>query len=145
MFVGDSTALVEALGFGLPTVADLDRNVQLGATTGEEGRPTGLDAAMDTTSVVVSPGNVATVGLVLSNRTLSEIRGELQIASPWGTWEWVARPTRGFVVPAGGTSRVEIEVAPPVDATPGHAWLMAKVMWFGRAQYAETVRIEVRA
>ena len=54
------------------------------------------------------------------------------------------RPTRGFAAPAGGTTTVEIEVAPPADTDAGHAWLMAKVMWFGRAQYAETVRLEVR-
>ena len=145
VFVGDSTALQETLGFGLPSAADLGRNVQLGATDGEEGRPTGLEAVMDTTAIVVAPGGSATVTLTLRNRTQSEIRGEVQVASPWGTWEWVARPIRGVVVEAGATTEVEIEVAPPADTVPGHAWLMAKVMWFGRAQYAETVRLEVRA
>ena len=100
---------------------------------------------MDTTAVVVSPGGSATVTLTLRNRTRSQIRGEVQVASPWGTWEWVARPIRGVVVAAGATTTVEIEVAPPADTVPGHAWLMAKVMWFGRAQYTETVRLEVRA
>ena len=144
VFVGDSAALDETLGFGMPSAADLGRNVQLGAASGEVGRPTGLEIDVDTTSVVVSPGGSTTVTLSLRNRTLSEIRGELQVASPWGTWDWVADPTRGFTAPAGGTTTVEIEVAPPADTTPGHAWLMAKVMWFGRAQYAETVRLEVR-
>ena len=144
VFVGDSAAVDESLGFGMPSAADLGRNVQLGAATGEVGRPTGLEIEVDTTSVVVSPGGSTTVTLSLRNRTLSEIRGELQVASPWGTWDWVANPTRGFTAPAGGTTTVEIEVAPPADTTPGHAWLMAKVMWFGRAQYAETVRLEVR-
>jgi hypothetical protein len=144
VFVGDSAALDEALGFGLPSTADLGRNVQLGAHEGESGRATGLEVGVDTTSVVVAPGGSATVGLTLRNRTLSEIRGEIQVASPWGTWDWVADPTRGFSVPADGTTTVDIEVAPPADTTPGHAWLMAKVMWFGRAQYAETVRLEVR-
>jgi hypothetical protein len=144
VFVGDSAALDETLGFGRPSTADLGRNVQLGAAEGEAGRPTGLEVDVDTTSVVVAPGGSATVGLSLRNRTLSEIRGEIQVASPWGTWDWVANPTRGFVAPAGETTTVDIEVAPPADTTPGHAWLMAKVMWFGRAQYAETVRLEVR-
>ena len=107
-------------------------------------RPTGLDVAVDTTAVVVAPGGSTTVTLTLRNTTRSEIRGEIQVASPWGTWEWVARPTRGFTVSAGGTVTVPVDVTPPADATPGHAWLMAKVMWFGRAQYAETVRVEVR-
>ncbi len=144
VFVGDSDALSETLGFGLPSTADVGRNPQQGATSDDTARPTGLEVAVDTTAVVVAPGGSTTVTLTLRNTTRSEVRGEIQIASPWGTWEWVARPTRGFAVPAGATVAVPIDVTPPADATPGHAWLMAKVMWFGRAQYAETVRMEVR-
>ena len=144
VFVGDSAALDETLGFGLPTTADLARNVQLGATLGETARPTGLDVEVDSTSVVVAPGGSATVTLTVRNRTRSPIRGEVQVASPWGTWSWVADANRGFAVTGGGSSTIEIQVTPPVDTPAGHAWLMAKVMWFGRAQYAETVRVEVR-
>jgi hypothetical protein len=145
VFVGDSAAVSETLGFGLPTTTDLGRNVQLGATDDDVARPTGLDVSVDSASVVVSPGGAATVTLSLANRTRSAIRGEVQVASPWGTWEWIDNAIRGFAVDAGQTADLEIEIAPPADATPGHAWLMAKVMWFGRAQYAETVRLEVRS
>jgi hypothetical protein len=100
---------------------------------------------VDTTSLMVAPGAVATVTVVLRNSTMSPVRGEIQVASPWGTWEWIPRPTRGFAVDAGATAEVAFDVSPPADATPEHAWLMAKVMWFGRVQYAETVRVEVRA
>ncbi|MFD2355794.1 hypothetical protein ACFSTC_50755 [Nonomuraea ferruginea] len=31
----------------------------------------------------------------------------------------------------------------PPDATAGHFWALPKVMWFGRCQYAATVRLEV--
>jgi alpha-mannosidase len=144
VFVGDSSALREVLGFGLPSAADLSRNPQLGATVDDAARPTGLAVEVGTTSLVVASGAVATVTVTLRNDTSSPVRGEIQVASPWGTWEWIPRPTRGFAVDAGATTEVAIEIAPPADATPGHAWLMAKVMWFGRVQYAETVRVEVR-
>jgi len=144
VFVGDSEALRETLGFGLPSTADLGRNPQLG-TADDAARPTGLSVDVDTTSLMVAPGAVATVTVVLRNDTLSPVRGEIQLASPWGTWEWIPRPTRGFAVDAGATVEVAFDVSPPADATPGHAWLLAKVMWFGRVQYAETVRVEVRA
>jgi hypothetical protein len=144
VFVGDSDALSGTLGFGLPSTADVGRNPQQGTTSDDTARPTGLEVAVDTTAVVVAPGGATTVTLRLRNTTRSEIRGEVQVASPWGTWEWVARPTRGFTVSTGGSVTVPVDVAPPADATPGHAWLLAKVMWFGRAQYAETVRVEVR-
>jgi hypothetical protein len=39
---------------------------------------------------------------------------------------------------------VPVVVAPPADASPGHSWVLPKVMWFGRAQYAAAVRLEVR-
>jgi hypothetical protein len=144
VFVGDSPALEETLGFGLPSTADLGRNPQLGASTDEPARPTGLDVSVGQNAVVVAPGASARLTLSLQNRTRSPIHGEVQIASPWGTWEWIARPTRGFAVDAGATLEVDVDIAPPADTAPGHAWLMAKVMWFGRAQYAETVRLEVR-
>jgi hypothetical protein len=93
----------------------------------------------------LAPGGVATVTVILRNSTMSPVRGEIQVASPWGTWEWIPRPTRGFAIDAGATAEVAFEISPPADATPGHSWLMPKVMWFGRVQYADTVRVEVRA
>jgi hypothetical protein len=145
VFVGDSEALRETLGFGLPSTADLGRNPQLGATVDDAVRPSGLSVDVDTTSLMLAPGGVATVTVILRNSTMSPVRGEIQVASPWGTWEWIPRPTRGFAIDAGATAEVAFEISPPADATPGHSWLMPKVMWFGRVQYAETVRVEVRA
>jgi hypothetical protein len=92
VFVGDSSALREVLGFGLPSAADLSRNPQLGATVDDAARPTGLAVDVDTTSLVVAPGAVATVTVTLRNDTSSPVRGEIQVASPWGTWEWIPRP-----------------------------------------------------
>jgi hypothetical protein len=98
---------------------------------------------VDRTTVVVAPGGTETVRVRLHNRTRSDIRAEVQLASPYGSWDWVKDGVRGIEVPADGTSEVAVDVAPPADTPPGHSWLMAKVMWFGRAQYAETVRLEV--
>jgi len=107
------------------------------------GRDTGLSVAAVETSLRVSPGGRAELGLVLTNRTRGEIRGELQLVSPWGTWEAIADPVRGFALAAGATESVVFEVAVPRDADPGAYWALAKVMWFGRCQYAPTVELEV--
>ncbi|GAA0691103.1 NEW3 domain-containing protein [Kitasatospora atroaurantiaca] len=107
------------------------------------GRDTGLSVDAVETSLRVSPGGRAGLGLVLANRTRGEIRGELQLVSPWGTWEAIAEPVRGFTLAAGATESVEFEVAVPRDADPGAYWALAKVMWFGRCQYAPTVALEV--
>ncbi|MDQ6640881.1 MAG: NEW3 domain-containing protein, partial [Actinomycetota bacterium] len=144
VFVGDSPAATGTLGFHLPTSADLDRNVQRGAVAHDLARPTGLKVGVSTTRVELTPGRATTLGLSLTNTTLSEIRAEIQVASPWGTWDWIADATRAVAVPAASTEELTIVVHPPTDAGPGHSWLMPKVMWFGRAQYAETVRLEVQ-
>lgn len=143
VFVGDSPTLVEALGFALPTAADLGRDVQFGTREGDRPRPTGLTLDVDTTSVRVAAGGSATLLVRLGNQTRSQIRGELQLASPWGTWTWVREASRGFRIEPGATLDLVVEVSPPSDTAPGHSWVLPKVMWFGRAQYAPTVRIEV--
>jgi len=143
IFVGDSGAVTDTIGFPLPAAEDLDRNVQEGAADTDAARPTGLDVRLSSASLDLAPGRPTTLTVTLHNQTLSEVRAELQIASPWGTWDWVAEGTRAVVVAPGGRTDVDIVVRTPADALPGHSWLMPKVMWFGRAQYSDTVRLEV--
>ncbi len=109
------------------------------------GRDTGLDVSVAAETLRVAPGGRATLGLTLTNRTLGEIRGELQLVSPWGTWEAIADPVRGFAVPAGSSVVVDFSVRAPASTDPGSSWALAKVMWFGRCQYAPTVALVVEA
>lgn len=67
----------------------------------------------------------------------------MQVVSPWGTWEAIAEPVRGFALAAGATDTVTFDVAVPPDADPGAYWALTKVMWFGRCQYAPTVALVV--
>ncbi|MFI6447688.1 NEW3 domain-containing protein [Kitasatospora sp. NPDC050543] len=112
-------------------------------TRAEAGRDTGLSVAVSAGSLRLAPGGRARLGVVLTNRTRGEIRGELQLVSPWGTWELIADPVRGFSVAAGAGAEVDFELAVPRDAEPGAYWALAKVMWFGRCQYAPTVELVV--
>ncbi|WP_418952579.1 NEW3 domain-containing protein [Streptomyces pyridomyceticus] len=109
------------------------------------GRDTGLDVSVAAETLRVAPGGRATLGLTLTNRTRGEIRGELQLVSPWGTWEAIADPVRGFAVPAGSSVVVDFSVRAPASTDPGSSWALAKVMWFGRCQYAPTVALVVEA
>ena len=143
VFVGNSSAVSDTIGFALPSAEDLTRNVQSGAVDTDSPRPTGLDVHLSATSLVLSPGRDTTLTVTVHNRTLSEVRGEIQIASPWGTWEWIEDAVRAVVVGPGTSTKAEIVVRPPADALPGHSWLMPKIMWFGRALYLDTVRLEV--
>lgn len=81
--------------------------------------------------------------MVLTNRTRGELRGELQVVSPWGSWTALDAPVRGFTLAPGERRTVGFEIAPPPDTDPGAYWAVAKVMWFGRCQYAPTVELVV--
>ncbi|MEV6976895.1 NEW3 domain-containing protein [Kitasatospora sp. NPDC093806] len=112
-------------------------------TKSAEGRDTGLSVVSLTDTVRLSPGSRNALSLRLTNRTRGEIRGELQLVSPWGTWEAVPAPVRGFTVPAGATSIEDFTLTAPETMDPGAYWALAKVMWFGRCQYAPTVAVVI--
>jgi len=103
-----------------------------------------VEVAVAPTVLEVAPGERATLAVRLVNRTASVIRGESQLISPWGTWR-EARPwTQGFTAGPGETVRLGYTVALPVGARPGsHWWALAKVMYFGRVHYTETVQIRI--
>ncbi|WP_416874740.1 NEW3 domain-containing protein [Kitasatospora sp. SC0581] len=114
-------------------------------TKAASGRDTGLDVEVSTETLHVVPGSRTALSLTLTNRTRGELRGELQLVSPWGTWDVIADPVRGFTVPAGSSSVVEFAVSVAESTDPGSYWALAKVMWFGRCQYAPTVALVVEA
>ncbi|MFF2121822.1 NEW3 domain-containing protein [Kitasatospora sp. NPDC058184] len=114
-------------------------------TKATSGRDTGLDVEVSTETLHVVPGSRTALSLTLTNRTRGEIRGELQLVSPWGTWDVIADPVRGFTVPAGSSSVVEFAVSVAESTDQGSYWALAKVMWFGRCQYAPTVALVVEA
>ncbi|MFB8170788.1 NEW3 domain-containing protein [Kitasatospora purpeofusca] len=112
-------------------------------TRATEGRDTGLGVAVLADTVRLAPGERGVLALRLTNRTRGGIRGELQLVSPWGSWEAVGTPVRGFTLAAGAESVEEFELAAPAAMDPGAYWALAKVMWFGRCQYAPTVAVVV--
>ena len=142
VFVGESPELTATLGFGMPPSEAPDHGS--GAPDNEPGRPTGLTVTPSTQDIRLTPGTSETLDLVFTNNTSAEIRAELQLASPYGTWSWLPDPVRPVVVPPKSSVTVAVPIHAPADATPAHAWLLPKVMWFGRAQYAPTVRLEIR-
>jgi hypothetical protein len=122
-----------------------DQATVVRGSTADTGRPTGLTVTQSTTDLRLPPAGRGSLAVTLTNDTGAEIRGEAQLVSPWGSWEWLPEAVTGFTVPAAATRQLDFPVVIPDDAQPGHAWALVKVMWFGRVQYAPTVRLEVTA
>ncbi|HEX4811387.1 MAG TPA: NEW3 domain-containing protein [Nonomuraea sp.] len=112
-------------------------------TASADARPTGLSITPVTDTLTLRPGDHATLVLRLTNTTADEIRGEAQLASPWGTWPLLPQVIQGFTVAAGETAEVSFPVEAPEGIPPGHAWALTKVMWYGRCQYTPAIRLEV--
>ncbi|TDD44692.1 hypothetical protein E1286_26400, partial [Nonomuraea terrae] len=140
--VEDVTTVAVGDGPELP-VAGPPPESAIRGTTSADARPTGLSVTPVTDTLSLRPGDRTSLSLRLTNTTADEIHGETQLASPWGTWAMLPQVIQGFTVPAGETIDVAFPVNVPADAPAGHAWAMAKVMWFGRCQYSPAIRLEV--
>ncbi|MEJ3749706.1 glycoside hydrolase [Actinomycetes bacterium KLBMP 9797] len=80
------------------------------------------------------------------NLARSELRGEAQVLSPYGTWGGpdcgvaVTPWTQGFAVPPGSAAELAFALAAPATARPGaHWWAVVKVACFGHVHYTRTV------
>jgi len=103
-----------------------------------------VEVAVEPAVLEVAPGECATLAVRLVNRTASVIRGESQLVSPWGTWREAQPWSQGFTAGPGEAVRLGYTVALPIGARPGsHWWALAKVMYFGRVRYTQTVQIRV--
>jgi hypothetical protein len=102
-----------------------------------------LEAHLTSDHLCVVAGSTGVLGLILTNRTRSELRGEAQLVSPWETWALAGPWVQGFAVPPGGHSRVDFAVSVPVGSPPLSSWLLVKTMYFGRLWYSPAVRLDV--
>ncbi len=97
-----------------------------------------------TRDLELSPGGRGSVAVRLSNNTASQLRGEAQLISPFGSWAAVAPWSVGFSAEPGGATTLGFTVAVPADARPGQRWwALVKVMYFGRLRYSEPVWVSV--
>ncbi|MFE0462408.1 NEW3 domain-containing protein [Kitasatospora sp. NPDC058965] len=108
------------------------------------GAAAGVAVEVVQETVRMAAGGRGAVEVVLTNLTRDAVRGELQAVSPWGSWELLADPVRGFALAPGERRTVAFPVTVPRAAEVGWtSWTVVKVMWFGRCQYAPTVALLV--
>jgi alpha-mannosidase len=97
-----------------------------------------------TPDVELSPGGTASLAVRVTSQLASELRGEAQLVSPFGTWDLVAESSQAVVIAPGASTEVRYELRAPATARPGaHWWGLVKLMYFGRVWYTEAVPIIV--
>jgi alpha-mannosidase len=97
-----------------------------------------------TPRVDLAPGQQGELAIQIHNRVASQLRGEAQLVSPFGSWDALGPWTAGFVAGPGATARLGYRVAMPAGARPGaHWWAVVKVMYFGRVRYSPAVPVRV--
>jgi hypothetical protein len=101
-----------------------------------------LEIALETLHLAVGPGGTATIGLLMTNHTAGEVRGELQLLSPVETWPCVGPWAQAFTLGPGQRIRAEASVRGP---EPGWlaSWALWKVTYFGRLWYSPTVALRL--
>jgi len=94
----------------------------------------------------LAPGGTADLSVEMSSGLASEMRGEAQLVSPFGSWEALGPWTQGFRIPPGGRATLSFRVRVPAAARPGTQWwALVKIMYFGRVRYTEAVPVTVSA
>jgi alpha-mannosidase len=95
-----------------------------------------------THDLLVRPSGRAELAVAVLNGTASQIRGEAQLVSPFGSWTAVRSWTRGFSAGPGENLTLTFPVHAPATARPGqHWWALAKVAYFGRLRYSEPAAV----
>jgi hypothetical protein len=105
-----------------------------------------LELAVLTPELRVAPGGRGEVALTVTSRVASQVHGEVQILSPFGSWEMLTPPARGFRAAPGEPVPLSFGVTVPATARPGSRWwALAKVMYFGRVRYSQAIPISIEA
>jgi alpha-mannosidase len=92
----------------------------------------------------LTPGGHGELQLRVTNRLASELHGEAQLVSPFGSWQMLGPWTQGFGAGPQESVTVRFTVSVPATERPGsQSWALVKVMYFGRVRYTESVPVVI--
>ena len=142
----EDAAVVQAGGRGAPDLyLPLDELLPM-IEAGAAATAAELGLTVLTPELRLPPGGTAELAVELASGLASEIRGEAQLVSSFGSWESLAPWTQGFRITPGGRATVRFRARIPAAARPGTQWwALVKVMSFGRVRYTEAVPVTVTA
>jgi hypothetical protein len=101
------------------------------------------DVAVLTPQLRLTPGRQGELQLRVTSGLASELHGEAQLVSPFGTWEMFGPWTQGFSVAPGASTVLRFAVSVPATARPAQWWALVKVMYYGRVRYAEAIPVVI--
>jgi hypothetical protein len=97
-----------------------------------------------TPDVELTPGGQADLVVQVTSHLASELRGEAQLVSPFGTWDLLDSSTQAVTLAPEASTEVRYRLTAPATARPGsHWWGLVKLMYFGRVCYTEAIPIIV--
>jgi alpha-mannosidase len=105
-----------------------------------------VELAVATQELRLAPGEDDELLVSLTSRLASELRGEAQLVSPFGSWPLFRHPVQDFSVAPQATAVLRFGVSVPADTRPGSRWwALVKVMYYGRVRYTRAVPVVISA
>jgi hypothetical protein len=101
------------------------------------------DVAVLTPGLRLAPGSDGELQVRVTSGLASELHGEAQLISPFGSWEMTGPWTQGFSVAPGASAVLRFAVHVPSTARHSQWWVLVKVMYYGRVRYSEAVPVVI--
>jgi hypothetical protein len=101
------------------------------------------EVAMLTPGLRLEPGSDGELQVRVTSGLASELRGEAQLVSPFGSWEMLGPWTQGFSVAPGASTVLRFAVHVPLTARHEQLWALVKVMYYGRVRYTEAIPVVI--
>ena len=104
-----------------------------------------LDLAMLTPELRLPPGGQGEILVRVTSGLASELHGEAQLVSPFGTWDMLGPLAQGFRLAPGTSTVLRFAASVPATARNARWWALVKVMYYGRVRYTETIPVVIEA
>jgi hypothetical protein len=101
------------------------------------------EVAVLTPGLRLEPGSDGELQVRVTSGLASELRGEAQLVSPFGSWEMLGPWTQGFSVAPGASAVLRFAVHVPLTARHAQSWALVKVMYYGRVRYSESIPVVI--
>ncbi len=102
-----------------------------------------VDLAVLTPELRLAPGGQGELLVRVTSGLASELHGEAQLVSPFGTWEMLGPPAQGFSIAPGMSTVLRFAASVPATARNTQWWALVKVMYYGRVRYTEAIPVVI--